>query len=110
MARPLSCGRESAKPAFAVINDLSGVGWTTDRDGEHEALRLLVTANEVATAYASFVLDESHAAQQLRRWMREVPEEQTFGVRESQEPRCESRRPPSVSSAAGSEERVLMRP
>lgn len=67
---------------LAVIADLSGVAWTTDRDGEHEALRLLVTAGEVATAYASFALDESHAAQQLRRWMREVPEEQTFGIRE----------------------------
>ena len=67
---------------LAAISDLSGVAWTTDSDGEHEALRLLVTANEVATAYASFVLDESHAARRLRRWMREVPEEQTFGVRE----------------------------
>lgn len=67
---------------LATLRDLSGVSWATGTDGEHEALRLLVTAHEVATAYASFVLDESHSAQQLRRWMREVPEEQTFGVRE----------------------------
>ncbi|HYN32721.1 MAG TPA: hypothetical protein VES40_08855, partial [Ilumatobacteraceae bacterium] len=67
---------------LAAISDLCGVVWTTASDGEHEALRLLITANEGATAYASFVLDESHAAQQLRRWMREVPAEQAFGIRE----------------------------
>src|SRR5262245_2548872 len=67
---------------LAAVRALAGVTWTTDRDGEHEALRLLVTAGEAATAYAAFALDESHTAQQLRRWMREVPEEQTFGIRE----------------------------
>ena len=67
---------------LAAISDLTGVAWTTDSGGEHETLRVMVTADESATAYASFVSDESHAAQQLRRWMREVPAEQTFGIRE----------------------------
>ncbi len=68
---------------LAALYDLSGIVWDTDSGGEHEALRLLVTAYEVATAYATFILDESDTARQLRSWMREVPEAQTFGVRQS---------------------------
>ncbi|HUP87327.1 MAG TPA: serine hydrolase [Acidimicrobiales bacterium] len=66
---------------LAAVHALSGVAWTAERGGEHESLCLLVTAKELAAAYASFAFDVSDAAQQLRNWMRAVPPEQTFGVR-----------------------------
>lgn len=74
--------RAGEGPLLASIERLTGVTWRTDADGEHEALRLLVTAEEVASVYSAFTRDRGEAARQLRTWMREVPEEQTFGLRD----------------------------
>ncbi|MEO6317413.1 MAG: hypothetical protein ABIP36_01390 [Acidimicrobiales bacterium] len=63
------------------LTDRAGVVWTTAGDGEHPALRLLVTAGELGQAYARLASDESRAAVLVRRWMRDVPTAQTFGLR-----------------------------
>jgi hypothetical protein len=60
---------------------LAGVTWASSGEGEHPALRLMVTAGELANAYARFAADQGQPAQLIRRWMREVPSEQTFGLR-----------------------------
>ena len=41
----------------------------------------MVTAAELAAAYAGLASDPSFAGARVRQWMREVPTEQTFGVR-----------------------------
>jgi hypothetical protein len=66
---------------LADLEDRVGVRWSTDGDGEHPALRIMVTAGELARGYAAFASDESREAVLLRRWMGEVPTVQTFGVR-----------------------------
>jgi hypothetical protein len=66
---------------LATITERTGVAWHVDHDGEHPSLRVLVTAEELARAYATFASDDSHVAQQLRNWMRDVPAPQTFGSR-----------------------------
>lgn len=49
--------------------------------GRAPVLRISVTAGELARAYAALAADQGDAAIQIRQW-REVPNEQTFGVRE----------------------------
>ena len=66
---------------LSEIEERAGVGWCVAGDGEHPALRLMVTAGELAGAYAAFASDDSHQAGVLRGWMRDVPTAQTFGVR-----------------------------
>jgi len=67
---------------LASIADRTGVVWTTEWGREHPALRVLVTAPDLAVAFASFASDSGQRAVDLRRWMRDVPAEQTFGVRD----------------------------
>jgi hypothetical protein len=59
----------------------AGVAWTTGGVGEHPSLRVMVTAGELAGAYAALASDNGVAAIQVRRWMREVPSDQAFGLR-----------------------------
>ena len=68
---------------LAELERRAGVGWRPDGDdaGEHLALRLLVTAAELAQAYAVFAGDRRDRAADVRRWMREVRADQTFGLR-----------------------------
>lgn len=74
--------RAGEEPLLASLNDRLGVEWHVDGDGEeHPSLRILVTAGELALAYAALARDDTDAANRIRRWMREVPLDQTFGVR-----------------------------
>jgi hypothetical protein len=73
--------RVGERRLLAALEDRAGVRWRTGGDGEHPALRVMVTAGELACTYAAFASDESDEAGLLRRWMRDVPTEQTFGVR-----------------------------
>ncbi|MBK5223227.1 MAG: hypothetical protein JJE52_10195 [Acidimicrobiia bacterium] len=66
---------------FGTIEERTGIGWHTEAGEEHPALRLVVSTEEVATAYATFAADEGDIAMRLRAWMRDVPESQTFGTR-----------------------------
>jgi hypothetical protein len=68
---------------LAGVEGRTGIRWRCDpAGGEHEALRVLVTADELARAYAAFVADDAGPAARLRAWMRAVPPAQAFGVRE----------------------------
>jgi hypothetical protein len=67
---------------LAAVRDRTGVGWRTGPGGEHPSLRVLVTAGELARAYAAFAADGGAAAVRLRDWMRAVPAVQAFGLRE----------------------------
>jgi len=73
--------RVGERHLLADLEDRTGVAWTTDGHGEHPSLRLMVTAAELARAYAAFAFDGGEAAKDLRRWMRDVEVGQTFGVR-----------------------------
>ncbi|MDQ3106194.1 MAG: hypothetical protein M3Q68_00120 [Actinomycetota bacterium] len=66
---------------LALIRDQTGISWRTDGQGEHPSLRVLVTASELAAAFAAFARDDRDVAAELRGWMRDVPVGQTFGVR-----------------------------
>jgi hypothetical protein len=74
--------RVGGRQLLTSIKHRTGVAWKVDHDGEDAALRLLITADELAQAYAVFAADSSDVAVQLRAWMRAVPPAQTFGVRE----------------------------
>ena len=74
--------RAGGERTLTALQERAGVRWEVDdRGGEHESLRLLVTAGEVASAYRALVDDPSDAGLAVRRWMREVPAVQTFGLR-----------------------------
>jgi len=73
--------RAGRERVLDVLADRVGVRWEVADGEEHPALRLLVTAGELAGAYAALAIDRSAAAGDIRRWMREVPDVQTFGVR-----------------------------
>jgi hypothetical protein len=64
-----------------LLNERVGVAWRIAAGVEHPSLRVSVTAAEVARAYSALVGDDSHAARQVGRWMRETPGGQTFGLR-----------------------------
>lgn len=66
---------------LSLLNDRTGLAWHADGNGEHPSLRVMVTAGELARAYAAFVSDRDEVVERLRQWMREVPATQTFGVR-----------------------------
>jgi len=57
------------------------VTWFPAGDGEHPALRLMVTAGELARAYLRLASDQTRSGKHVRRWMREVPKHQTFDLR-----------------------------
>ena len=73
--------RAGGRVLLASLRERTGVAWATAGSGEHPALRVMVTARELAQAYAVFASDVSACAKQLRRWMCEVPAAQTFGLR-----------------------------
>jgi hypothetical protein len=73
--------RHGEEGLLASLNVRTGLAWDVDGDGEHPALRIMVTAGELARAYAALASDRTDFGIQLRQWMREVPPEQTFGVR-----------------------------
>lgn len=66
---------------LAELERRTGVVWRPEGEGEHPSLRLLVTAAEVARAYAIFAGDRGDRARDVRRWMRDVRTDQTFGLR-----------------------------
>lgn len=72
------CGGERL---LSALNARVGLGWRVEGQGEHPSLRVLVTANELARAYASFAADHGGVASLVRQWMREVPSGQAFGLR-----------------------------
>lgn len=59
----------------------AGVSWSPAGNGEHPALRLMVTAGELARAYLRLASDEDPSAVMVRQWMRQVPKGQTFDLR-----------------------------
>jgi Beta-lactamase enzyme family len=67
---------------LATIAARTGVAWHTDDGREHPSLRVLITAGELAQAYAAFAQDSGDIAVQLRAWMRAVPAAQSFGLRQ----------------------------
>jgi hypothetical protein len=73
--------RAGEEGLLAWLNERVNVAWQTDAGGEHPSLRVLVTAAELVAAYAELASDPSLTGVQVRQWMREVPAEQTFGVR-----------------------------
>jgi len=68
----------------SLLTELSAriaVAWSPAGGGEHPALRLMVTAGELAEAYLRLASDETPSGVLVRRWMREVPNVQTFDLR-----------------------------
>ncbi len=73
--------RGDGERLLATLNAREDLGWRVEGHGEHPSLRALVTAGELARAYAAFAADAGDVARQLRQWMREVPPEQAFALR-----------------------------
>ena len=74
------CGPDALLDAIA---GLTGVQLRSDPGAERSFGRVLVHADEVATAYAALAVAARSevAAARLLGWMRQVPERQTFGAR-----------------------------
>lgn len=66
---------------LAALNDVLGTTWRIGEGDEHPALRIMVTAIDLARAYAALMDDHSRAGAQVRHWMLEVRPEQTFDLR-----------------------------
>lgn len=64
-----------------LLNERIGVAWRIAAGVEHPSLRVSVTAGELARAFSALAEDESDAARQVCRWMRQTPSGQTFGLR-----------------------------
>lgn len=64
-----------------ALNERLGTTWRIDDGVEHAGLRIMVTAHELAHAYGQLAADDTHAGARVRRWMRDVVPEQTFGLR-----------------------------
>ncbi|HEX2848958.1 MAG TPA: serine hydrolase [Acidimicrobiales bacterium] len=73
--------RYGAEELLASLNRRIGTDWMIDGDGEHPALRIMVTAGGLARAFAALASDRTDVGREVRQWMRDVPPEQTFGVR-----------------------------
>jgi hypothetical protein len=73
--------RAGADRLLATLHQRTGVTWRPEGTGEHPSLRLMVTATELAQAYAELAADPGDAARDVRRWLREVRSDQTFGLR-----------------------------
>jgi len=73
--------RGDGERLLATLNAHGDLGWRVEGHGEHPSLRVLVTAGELAHAYAAFAADAGDVARQVRQWMREVPPVQAFGLR-----------------------------
>lgn len=74
--------RVGEKPLLNWLNERAATSWCTAGAGEHPTLRVMVTGGELARAYAALGADDSAPAAQVRRWLRAVPPEQAFGLRE----------------------------
>lgn len=72
------CGEDQL---LAGLNDRVGESWCIAGDGEHPSLRVMVTAHEVASAFAILASEDTDVASKVRGWMREVPTTLSFGVR-----------------------------
>jgi hypothetical protein len=66
---------------LATLNKRIGLTWQVEGGNEHPSLRVPVTPGELGRAFASLASDDSHVSACVRRWMRDVPTEQTFGLR-----------------------------
>jgi hypothetical protein len=64
-----------------LLNERIGTTWRIAEGTEHPALRVTVTAAELARAYSVLAGDDSRSATRVCRWMRETPSGQTFGLR-----------------------------
>jgi hypothetical protein len=75
-----SCGPEALLDAIAR---LTGVRLRSDPTAQRSFGRVLVHADEVASAYAALAVAarSEETAARLLGWMRQVPERQTFGAR-----------------------------
>jgi len=73
--------RVGEEQLLGALNDRVGMAWQVHGEGEHPSLRVLVTAGELARAYAALASDDSDVGRQVREWMCQVPIEQTFGLR-----------------------------
>lgn len=73
--------RSGREGLLAALNNRLGVAWRVEGHGEHPSLRVMVTASELAHAYATLASDDTDAGSHVRQWMRDVPTELTFGVR-----------------------------
>jgi hypothetical protein len=63
------------------LEDRTGVRLALEPGGERAFGRVLVSADEVARAYAGLAACLDEPARRVRRWMLDVPDRQTFGVR-----------------------------
>jgi hypothetical protein len=71
---------------LAGIADATGVRWPLERGGRRSFGRVLVRADELALAYAAMARASGsgdEAAGLLLAWMRQVPDQQGFGVRQA---------------------------
>jgi hypothetical protein len=66
---------------LATLNARIGLRWQVEGEGEHRSLGVLATALDLARGFAALAADDSVASTLVRRWMRNVPTEQTFGLR-----------------------------
>lgn len=73
--------RSGEERLLGALNDRVGMDWQIDGAGEHPSLRVMVTAAEVAHAYAVLASDDSDAGREVRAWMCEIPTGQTFDLR-----------------------------
>jgi hypothetical protein len=92
LARPMISSSDNAATAtlwaqaggdelVARLDDLAGVVWPVEDGPEHRALRLLVTARDLAQAYGALVADDGGASRAVLQWMRDVVAGQSFGLR-----------------------------
>lgn len=74
-----ACGGAALLDALAARG---GVRFELEPGGTRSFGRVLVTAEEVARTYAALAAGGDEVAHRLLGWMREVPDRQTFGVRD----------------------------
>ena len=65
------------------LEERTRIRWSVEPGGERSFGRVLVAASDVAQAYAALASADDECAARLVDWMRQVPADQTFGVRET---------------------------
>jgi hypothetical protein len=73
-----TCGGE---PLLDALADRTGLRLPLESGGERAFGRVLITADDLARGYARLAASGDAAAGRVRRWMLDVPDRQTFGVR-----------------------------